>query len=359
MDCMRIEDNLQNKDNYPKSDFASNMECNVNLIDFVDNLTKKLSNDYPIDDYGCLVGNISQNYCGRWFLDHKQVWVGRYFDNANKNLKNKLCIGFFIFDSKTSKKYKSKEVNFNENSIINVAKKNNCNYYKHCVFIDGGYWYYIILNDVLKMCITEAYKTILKLIWEVLCCTFSFDNSKEKKEKKQKPPKRWHYWISRGIVVVTLILIFIFSFLFAKCSCCKITELNEAVLIEKKVEFHPNNISNENEICLYMLPPHCKKPFFTKVETTKVKFCCLSFMVFILFLMVSLVLLMIYLIKGNSAIKLEKLNDLYFIKQKLLENDFDDSVDKTTEISHTDKRITEKQNRADLLKHYMTCITEL
>ena len=82
-----------------------------------------------------------------------------------------------------------------------------------------------------------------------------------------------------------------------------------------------------------------------------------------------IVLLCIFFVKDNSCLKFAKLDELHEITEKLLGMDINDSFDKTTKESEPTGEsgnnnikpeiVTEKSNIADLIKHYMTCITEL
>ena len=91
--------------------------------------------------------------------------------------------------------------------------------------------------------------------------------------------------------------------------------------------------------------------------------------IYMVLLVCIIVLLCIFFVKDDSCLKFAKLDELREVKEKLLKMDVSELVDKTTEKhkatgesgnNNTKTEITtEESNRADLLKHYMTCITEL
>lgn len=91
------------------------------------------------------------------------------------------------------------------------------------------------------------------------------------------------------------------------------------------------------------------------------------FIAYFVILVFMIVVSFVLYLKDDNLLKLAKLDELHEIKCKLIENVSNISSDKLTEISnYTTKseletiiKISEKSNQADLLKHYMTCITEL
>lgn len=108
---------------------------------------------------------------------------------------------------------------------------------------------------------------------------------------------------------------------------------------------------------------HCNN-----IGSKKVFFYHVLCIVFIIVLGITVMVLLAILLNDDSGIRYEKLDGLNSIKDKLLEYDSKTSwgedtnetiiiknkKDKSTEI--TTKRI---YNRADLLKHYMNCITDI
>ena len=91
------------------------------------------------------------------------------------------------------------------------------------------------------------------------------------------------------------------------------------------------------------------------------------FIAYFVILVFMIVVSFVLYLKDDNLLKLAKLDELHEIKCKLIENVSNISSDKLTEISnYTTKselesiiKNSEKSNQADLLKHYMTCITEL
>ena len=86
------------------------------------------------------------------------------------------------------------------------------------------------------------------------------------------------------------------------------------------------------------------------------------------------IVLLVMFVKSDSFLKFAKLDELNEVKQKLLEGKFNDSYNKMTEFydvketktatkengsSPKKTLLTETSNQADLLKHYMTCVTEI
>lgn len=87
---------------------------------------------------------------------------------------------------------------------------------------------------------------------------------------------------------------------------------------------------------------------------------------FIVFIVTIIVLLVIF-VKDDSCLKFAKLDELHEVKEKLIgcdkekttkENEVSGESGKNNEKPET-TIITEESNIADLIKHYMTCVTEL
>ena len=91
------------------------------------------------------------------------------------------------------------------------------------------------------------------------------------------------------------------------------------------------------------------------------------FIAYSVILVFMIVISFVLYLKDDNLLKLAKLDELHEIKYKLIENVSNISSDKLTEISKYTRKSelktiiknSEKSNQADLLKHYMTCITEL
>ncbi|MBR4464751.1 MAG: hypothetical protein IKS40_09075 [Treponema sp.] len=94
--------------------------------------------------------------------------------------------------------------------------------------------------------------------------------------------------------------------------------------------------------------------------------------IFIIALGVTITTLLIILMKDDTGLRYEKLDELHSIKDKLLGcDDKKYGTDTSTEIKELEKRTlddkssektsykSEKNNRADLLKKYMDCVVEI
>lgn len=90
--------------------------------------------------------------------------------------------------------------------------------------------------------------------------------------------------------------------------------------------------------------------------------------VFIIILGVTVTVLLMLLIKDDSGIRYEKLDELNSIKDKLLECNTEIAWGKNKDVTKTvanekdgSAEITTKKvdNRTDLLKHYMSCVTDI
>ena len=106
-------------------------------------------------------------------------------------------------------------------------------------------------------------------------------------------------------------------------------------------------------------------PIKTIVQKTVYVYPILLISYLIVFIVTIIVLLVIF-VKDDSCLKLAKLDELHEVKNIIENGNFNDSIDKTTETTHcpitkTNPTIYEKtkSNKADLLKHYMSCVTEL
>ena len=130
--------------NYSESDFAKNMNCPKSMIQWVDDLTNKIfSNPTGKSNFK---GNIGCRYCGRYYSVNggtDNVFVGLKFERP---VGHKLVVGFCVKAPKTNV-YPKKE-------YINVQKllSAHYNYYAEYTEIDGGYWFYIFIDDYLFCC---------------------------------------------------------------------------------------------------------------------------------------------------------------------------------------------------------------
>ena len=85
--------------------------------------------------------------------------------------------------------------------------------------------------------------------------------------------------------------------------------------------------------------------------------------------MILLTFLLIHFLKDKDYLKLSKIEKLTEIKDQLLKNETDSLFLVTTETTVTSNCLLNKgtttskernkTNKADLIKHYMTCVTEL
>ena len=129
--------------NYPKSDFAKNMNCPESMIQWVDDFTNKISSTYAGSKFK---GNIGCRYCGRYYSVNggtDNVFVGLKFERP---VGHKLVVGFCVEAPKTNESSK--------NEYIDVQKllSAHYNYYAEYTEIDEGYWFYIFIDDSLFCC---------------------------------------------------------------------------------------------------------------------------------------------------------------------------------------------------------------
>lgn len=336
---------------YDESAFAGVECCSVACLNSIDKITKLLSNDYSIDDEGCLIGNTEEHYCGRWYLEDRSIWVGRYFDAKNANLKNRLVVGFFIPNSKTNGSIKYL---FKKSTISDIAKQHKLQFIIQKDLNDQGEWIYILLNKIFNFCITKAYKKIKELIWDVLCQSFSYKSPDFNSTSNiGKSPKRFQYWLTKSICILTSILFVALMFLAGNYIFREETNKKNDVIVEKVV------IDNSNFHFLEDKKSECNQTVDETIKKCKSCFSLAVYFLMYLIVIILVIILIIFLLKDDLALRLEKLNDLNQIQQYLLIVDFSDEFNETEIYTKKNKTISKSSNRADLLKHYMTCITEL
>lgn len=348
---MKIEVKNGGVREYDETAFAKAECCSVVCLNTIDKITKQLSNDYPIDEEGCLIGNTEEHYCGRWYLEDRSIWVGRYFDAKNAILKNKLVVGFFIPNSKTNE---SINFLFNKSTISDIAKQHKLQFIIQEDLKDQGEWIYIILNKIFNFCITKAYKKIKDLIWGALCKSFSYKSPDfNSMSNIGKGPKRFHYWLTKSICILISILFVTLMFLAGNYIFREEANKKNDVIVEKVV------IDNSNFHFLEDKKSECNQTVDETIKKCKSSFSMtVCFLIYLIIIVLGIILI-IYLLKDNLALRLEKLNDLNQIQQYLFREDFSDEFNETESYTKKNKTVSKSSKRADLLKHYMTCVTEL
>lgn len=299
-----------------KDEFGKKVGCSVNFLNSLDEFTERVfsKKDSARD---CMVGNYEQKFCGRSNKD-QNIWVGCFFDTDVDELKNKLVVGFCIYDSLLEKNEYKKEQFIKLDTLESLMEQYP--FFIERITYDGGYWIYLILEEVSKVISEETGKivgkSLIKMIKKMIKkVTINMKSNKEKKECKES--KRCGYWIFKILHFVLLAFLFVIGYL----------------LISNDNDF----INNEMRIIF-----------------------CSAWSIYFILLIITIVLIIVSIFKDATFLKIEKLNELFSIKQKILNDSLEDSCDKKTEEDHTGKKIiSKKSNRADLLKHYMTCVTEL
>lgn len=158
---MKVEDPIGRYDRnkhvgYEKEKFAKAMNCSIHILDNLERLTNMLSNDYSIDKYNYLVGNIGCRYCGRWYGENNHIWVGLTFDRP---VGHKLTVGFYVPVSEDTKDYIE----------VNKLLKAHYNYYVEYSEIDGCYFFSVFLDNSLEnyCSVCSAYEEVKKILQTV------------------------------------------------------------------------------------------------------------------------------------------------------------------------------------------------
>ena len=178
---------------------------------------------------------------------------------------------------------------------------------------------------------------------------------------------RLRYLIFRFIPIIIILLLCVFSYVFFEKNIFERDVLQQGTEIETNHDSIEvvvcenddsyNNIEINNETAA-----RHNKGFSFYQFITIVYFCILVATIIVLF---------IIFITDDTCLRFSKLDEMHDVKQKLLLGKFKESVDETTEYydlqnqmvknsrSKIQKRELKKHNDSELLKHYMTCITEL
>lgn len=180
------------------------------------------------------------------------------------------------------------------------------------------------------------------------------------------------YYRKTNIMFWMIIIIFIVLGIIIACTICNKINIKEAILFEKTITSFPIEQHSENILCDKFLDVKWIKPVYNVIETkeiTKVNFYPFFIIFVVLFFMILLTFLLIHFLKDKDYLKLSKIEKLTEIKDQLLKNETDSLFLVTTETTVTSNCLLNKgtttskernkTNKADLIKHYMTCVTEL
>ena len=161
--------------------------------------------------------------------------------------------------------------------------------------------------------------------------------------------KSYCYIGGKFALFILFILLLLVPFIIT-CSCNE--EINNETNSQIIYELHsPKEASDTKN-------GDCENWKITQTKTSYNLPCIFLFVIYPL----SLVALFIFFSKDDSCIRCAKLNALHSIKEKILACEFSDSIYEATEKNPEDCNKTVKtqtHNRADLLRHYMDCITEI
>lgn len=187
---------------------------------------------------------------------------------------------------------------------------------------------------------------------------------------KQKPIKiRWWCCVVKILPFVMMVALLYFTYKVFINNIYVVPGLAEKnKTIEKVYEYcncEPFPCKNNGDCCKSYLKTEKTN------ECLKIGVYPIIIIIYFGILIGTIIALIVIYANDDLCIKIAKLDELHEIKNKLLKTDFHDSVDKIIEsydskIKNSDKDnsnkntiVSEKHNDADLLKHYMTCITEL
>ncbi|MBO4705966.1 MAG: hypothetical protein J5647_09560 [Spirochaetaceae bacterium] len=196
--------------------------------------------------------------------------------------------------------------------------------------------------------------------------------SNDEKDEKTMVTEGCHYRNIKIMFWVIISIVFIILGAIIALIISNIINIKETVLFEKITTTFPIEQHTENILCEKILDAKWINSVYNVIETkeiTKVNFYPFFIIFVVLFFMMLLSFLLIHFFKDKDYLKLSKSEKLTEIKEQLLKKETDNlflTTTETTIISHcllnkgtTTTKEENKPNRADLLKHYMTCITEL
>ena len=168
-------------------------------------------------------------------------------------------------------------------------------------------------------------------------------------ENANKHPYKKYWYVIRTIQLFILIALtapFIVAFFYIPS---KTYDTNETTILTTHYDIQDASDSETNDL---------KE---LKLSHTNTSYDLTHIFLFMIYSVTFVVFIVIFF-KDDSGIRYAKLYELNSIKEKILSDDFIDSIDETEEIdSNTpEKSVTNKtSNRTALLKHYMDCVTEI
>ena len=363
---MLVETKSKTLQPYDKAKFTQEIGCTTELIEKIDKISEKVKKRIFKNGKSKLEGNRERKYFGR-SNNGKVIWVGTFFDPNTPKLHNHLLVGFCVYDFSNKNPPFPKESYIELKALSSIFSLYEC--YVERITIDGGYWYYFILDDIQNTKITKAYNEVKKILRKVLATRKSLKN-----ENKSTPPKRHLGWIGKTIIVSIIpVFLAVLIFLTPKPFSSK-----QQIITENIITRHFPGQESYRSVCQGPTPEVFIKEGVIPSEKVIEKTINLNYYPFFalfvgLLLLIAEIVLIIFVFKDDSWLKSTKLDELYSIKKKLLDEDSDDLLgfnteSLTTEESQTEqseknkktvKKETKESNRADLLKHYMTCVTEL
>lgn len=147
-----------------KDEFGKKVGCSVNFLNSLDEFTERVfsKKDSARD---CMVGNYEQKFCGRSNKD-QNIWVGCFFDTDVDELKNKLVVGFCIYDSLLEKNEYKKEQFIKLDTLESLMEQYP--FFIERITYDGGYWIYLILEEVSKVISEETGKIVGKSLIKMI-----------------------------------------------------------------------------------------------------------------------------------------------------------------------------------------------
>ncbi len=118
-----------------KEDFAKAMNCSIELINQIDDLTdsKSLNN---LNNKSKFKGNVDRGYCGRSF-ENDTIWIGCFFERP---YGFKLMVGFWI---------PSDVAKIKNSYFPNLLKSHRFLFAKYAKKDEDGYWFYVKIDDFL------------------------------------------------------------------------------------------------------------------------------------------------------------------------------------------------------------------
>lgn len=197
--------------------------------------------------------------------------------------------------------------------------------------------------------------------------------------------KKMCKWVGRSIRKITVIIVIIGVLVFSRSVLRTVFNAKEQLIYESQ-----SSGKCSEEVCgsisvkkaATMQIPKCCSMCAQQPENAPITKCHCNYtgskkvflyhvlcIVFIIVLGVTVTVLLMLLIKDDSGIRYEKLDELNSIKDKLLECNTEIAWGKNKDVTKTvaneknectETTTTKKiYNRIDLLKHYMSCVTDV